>query len=89
MDLLRASSDHVPINWDFVEQPPKQTATTNTAQAVMLRLAKGLDLNTLIPPEKNNRIVRPLLPERVVSRLSESSLPSSLELPANMLEKRK
>lgn len=73
MDLLRASSDHVPTNWDSVEHEPKQMLKTNKAPAVMNRLAKGLDLNTLIPPEKNNRIVRPLLPEHVVSRLSESS----------------
>jgi hypothetical protein len=54
--------DHRPTNCDFVEQESRQTVNTNTPQAVMNRLAEGLDLNILMSPEKSKRIVRPLPP---------------------------
>jgi hypothetical protein len=37
--------DHLPTNWDFVEQEVMQTVNITTAQAVMTRLMKvGLNI---------------------------------------------
>jgi len=38
--------DHLPINWDFVEQEVMQTVNITTAQTVMTRLMKvGLNIS--------------------------------------------
>ena len=46
MDLLTRSLDHLPTNWDSVEQAPKHVATKkNRAQLTASRLGKTLESN--------------------------------------------